>query len=69
MYHYKVLHPDSRNNITQMKSREFQPPFIAGGNQVAYNLGIKGNNTTSTNQLPPHSLEWSTTQRILASRR
>ena len=32
-----------KNDITQMVSGGFQPPFIAGGNQVAYYLGIKGN--------------------------
>jgi hypothetical protein len=33
-------------NIPQL--RNTQPPFIAGGNQDAYYLGLKGNNMTST---------------------
>jgi hypothetical protein len=52
-----------------MKSGEYQPPFIAGGNQVAYNLGLRGNNITSTNTLPSHASEWSATERMLRSRR
>ena len=69
MYHFKVVHPNLSNNISQMRSNDLQPPFIAGGNQVAYNLGLRGNNITSTNQMPPHATEYSATQRILASRR
>jgi len=30
-----------------MRSGEFQPRFIAGGNQTAYYLGLRGNNITS----------------------
>jgi hypothetical protein len=44
--HFKVSHPHISNNIPPMRSNGFQPPFIAGGNQVAYYLGIKGNNIT-----------------------
>ena len=44
---FKVGHPNLSNNIVQMRSGGFQPPFIAGGNQVGYYLGIKGNNITS----------------------
>ena len=69
MFHYKVLNANAPTNIVQTKSGEYQKPFIAGGNQVAYNLGLRGNNITSTNVMPPHASEWSTTQRILASRR
>ncbi len=66
MYHFKVLHPTIRNNLPQME--HVQPPFIAGGNQIAYHLGLRGNNSTSTNQMPIHASEWSATQRILASK-
>jgi hypothetical protein len=45
--HWKVGNPTAPNNITQMKSGEYQPRFIAGGNQVAYYLGLRGNNITS----------------------
>jgi hypothetical protein len=69
MFHYKVLNPSAPNSISQMKSGEYQPPFIAGGNQVAYNLGLRGNNITSTNTLPSHASEWSATERMLRSRR
>ncbi len=65
MFHYKVLNADAPTNIVQTKSGEYQAPFIAGGNQVAYNLGLRGNNITSTNSLPTHAREWSATQRIL----
>jgi len=44
--HFKVSHPYTSNNIPPMKSGGFQPPFIAGGNQVAYYLGIRGNSNT-----------------------
>lgn len=44
---WKVGHPHISNNIPQMRSSGFQPPFIAGGNQVGYYLGIKGNNITA----------------------
>ena len=44
---FKVGVPNLSNNIVQMRSGGFQPPFIAGGNQVGYYLGIKGNNITS----------------------
>lgn len=43
---FKVSHPNTSNNIPPMKSGGFQAPFIAGGNQTAYYLGIKGNNNT-----------------------
>jgi hypothetical protein len=47
---FKVSHPNVSNNIPQMRSMGFQPPFIAGGNQVAYNLGIKTNSITSVSR-------------------
>ena len=47
MYNPKVQHPHLSNNIPQMRSGEFQPRFIAGGNQTAYYLGLRGNNITS----------------------
>jgi hypothetical protein len=46
MFNPKTLNPHLSNNIPQMRSGEFQPRFIAGGNQVAYYLGIKGNSNT-----------------------
>jgi len=45
---WKVGHPHISNDIPQMRSGGFQPPFIAGGNQVAYYLGIKSNAITAT---------------------
>ena len=47
MYNPKVSNPHLPNNITQMRSGDFQPRFIAGGNQTAYYLGLRGNNITS----------------------
>lgn len=47
MFNPKVLNPNLTNNIPQMRSGEFQPRFIAGGNQTAYYLGLKGNNITA----------------------
>lgn len=44
---WKVGHSHISNNIPQMRSNGFQPPFIAGGNQVGYYLGVPGNNITS----------------------
>jgi hypothetical protein len=41
----KVNLPNLSGNIPQL--RNTQPPFIAGGNQVAYYLGLRGNNITS----------------------
>jgi len=45
-YSFKVDNPRTPNNIIQMRSGGSQAPFIAGGNQVAFYLGLKGNNTT-----------------------
>ena len=42
----RVNLPNLNGNIPQL--RNTQPPFIAGGNQVAYYLGLRGNNMTST---------------------
>lgn len=47
MFNPKVLNPDMTNNIVQMRSGGFQAPFIAGGNQVAFYLGMKGNSDTT----------------------
>ena len=44
---WKVGHAHISNNIPQMRSNGFQAPFIAGGNQVGYYLGIPANNITS----------------------
>lgn len=44
---FKVAHPTTSNNIPQMRSTGYQAPFIAGGNQNAYYLGIKSNATVS----------------------
>lgn len=41
LFSYKVNNPNMSNNIVQMKSQ--QPPFRAGGNQVPFFLGVKGN--------------------------
>ena len=40
-YSWKVAHPNRSWNIPQMKSQ--QPPFRAGGNQIPFFLGVKGN--------------------------
>ena len=44
---WKVGHAHISNDIPQMRSNGFQAPFIAGGNQVGYYLGVSGNNMTS----------------------
>ena len=62
MYNPKVTHPNMSNNIPQMRSGEFQPPFIAGGNQTAYYLGLKGNNVTS---ISPATTHYSTYEKII----
>ena len=49
MFNPKVLNAHMSNNIPQMKSGEYQPRFIAGGNQTAYYLGLRGNNITAIN--------------------
>ena len=41
--HWKVEHPFASNNIVQMRSAGFQPPFDRSG-QVSYFLGKQGNN-------------------------
>ena len=46
-YSFKVANPRTPNNIIQMKSGASQAPFIAGGNQVAFYLGLKGNTHTA----------------------
>ena len=37
--HFKVNHPETSNNIVQMRSAGFQPPFYFGGSQIPYSLG------------------------------
>ncbi len=69
MFFYKVLNENAPTNIVQTKSAEYQAPFIAGGNQTAYYLGLRGNNITSSNSPPAHASEWSATERILRGRR
>jgi hypothetical protein len=49
---WKVGHKNAPNNIPQMQSACFQAPFIAGGNQVAYYLGLKGNTDTQPTACP-----------------
>lgn len=61
MYHCKTLHPHQSNNITPMVSGGFQSPFIAGGNQVAYYLGIQGNSGST----PPDRSQYSTYEKII----
>ncbi len=61
MFNPKTLNPHLSNNIPQMRSGEFQPRFIAGGNQVAYYLGLRGNNMTAE---VPCSSCYSTYERI-----
>lgn len=62
MFHAKVLNPNLPHNITQMRSGGFQPRFIAGGNQTAYYLGLRGNNITSP---MPQTKTYSTYERII----
>jgi hypothetical protein len=62
MFHAKVLNPNLPHNIPQMRSGEFQPRFIAGGNQTAYYLGLRGNNITSP---MPQTNTYSTYERII----
>ena len=50
MFNPKVLNADMPNNIIQMKSGGFQAPFIAGGNQTAFYLGMKGNSGSTPQQ-------------------
>ena len=47
---WKVNHPNTLNSIVQMRSQ--QPPFIAGGNQTAYYLGLKSNAVTTIDKTP-----------------
>jgi hypothetical protein len=54
------------NNITQTRSGELQPRFIAGGNQVGYYLSIKGNNVTAD---IPSTTHYSTYEKIIKAHR
>ena len=62
MFNPKVSHPHLSNNIPQMKSGELQPRFIAGGNQTAYYLGLKGNSRTAELPVTTH---YSTYEKIV----
>ena len=62
MFNPKVLNPYNSNNIVQMRSGELQPRFIAGGNQTAYYLGLKGNNITAE---MPKTDTYSTYEKII----
>lgn len=62
MFNPKVSQPNMSNNIPQMRSNDLQPPFISGGNQVGYYLGIKGNNQTSQ---VPQSSHYSTYEKLI----
>jgi hypothetical protein len=47
-YTYKVNHPTMKNSlIAGMKSDSEQPTFYAGGSQVPYYLGKRGNTPDS----------------------
>jgi hypothetical protein len=64
--HWKVQHPHAPNDIAQMRSGGFQAPFYAGGNQVAYYLGLKSNAVTSISVNPSDSdYLYSATERII----
>jgi len=63
MFHAKVLNANLPNSIPQMRSGELQPRFIAGGNQTAYYLGLRGNNITSP--MPSCGGCYSTYERII----
>ena len=44
--HYKVGHPYTPNNITQMRSSGFQTPFYAGAMaSIPYYLGMEHNHS------------------------
>jgi len=62
MFNPKVSNPNLSNNITQMKSGELQPRFIAGGNQTGYYLGLRGNNRTSE---IPNTTHYSSYEKIV----
>jgi len=42
-YNPKVANPYMSNDIPQMRSLEFQPPFYFGGSQVPYDLNLPKN--------------------------
>ena len=56
--HFKVSHPNVSNNITPMVSGGFQAPFVAGGNQTAYTLGIRSNATSCFCKKVPCKCLW-----------
>jgi len=62
MFNPKVLNANAPNSVTPMRSGEFQPRFISGGNQVAYYLGIRGNNVTAD---IPSTTHYSTYEKII----
>ena len=57
--HFKVLNPNTSNNIPQMKSNGFQAPFMSG--QTAYTLGL----STKSELLPTIDGEYSTFRKIV----
>ena len=62
MFNPKVSHSHLPNNIIPMRSNSSQPAFIAGGNQTAYYLGLRGNNITSE---MPKSESYSSYEKII----
>ena len=62
IHKWKVSHPHHPNNIVQMRSNGFQPPFFLGGSQVPSSLGIQGNTETATTSLPKSA--YSATEKI-----
>lgn len=66
MFNPKVMNSHLSNNIPQMRSGELQPRFIAGGNQTAYYLGLRGNNMTAET---PKTNTYSTYEKIIKNHR
>jgi hypothetical protein len=66
-YNPKVSNPTMSNDIPQMRSGDFQPPFYAGGNQTPYYLGLKGNSATSSAM--PTGVYYSATEQLIKERR
>jgi hypothetical protein len=56
LFHWKVGNPTTSNNIVQMRSGNEQPPFRAGGNQVPFFLGVKGNCCITSTSVTPRSM-------------
>ena len=60
--HYKVGHPFTSNNIPQMRSAGFQPPFYLGGSQISYYLKQKNPNVP---EVEPYQIKISKTLEIM----